>query len=243
MSVGLFCVVLWHGDDPTRVVQRTPHRTRAHALFLVESVTSHSCALCMAQVVQVKSVRVVFSVFTSISFLDVVVECSLSSFPTSPIPIVRCRNSWWNKKKPVGNHYYSRGHFETWKAAKNFWMATSETTVKVDVVCWSKGSTVRSPSFHSQQFCLTRTTFWITEFYIHTCTYTHKYMHKNTYSARQHKKNRNGRHRGTEQRGKWEKTTSTGESCEQWRWKKKSPVTHRKSDARVWHDWRTETVR
>ena len=33
----------------------------------------------------VKRVRVLFSVFTSISFLDVVVECSLSSFPTSPI--------------------------------------------------------------------------------------------------------------------------------------------------------------
>ena len=36
-----------------------------------------------------KRVRAIFSVFTSISFLDVVVERSLSSFPTSPI--LTCR--------------------------------------------------------------------------------------------------------------------------------------------------------
>ena len=38
--------------DTTICVHITPHRTRTHAnIFLVERVTFHSCALCMAQVV------------------------------------------------------------------------------------------------------------------------------------------------------------------------------------------------
>ena len=62
----------------------TEHLTgRAHMhIFLVHVSHFHSCALCMAQ--GEKSPRP-FQCFTTISFLDVVVECPLSSLFTSSV--------------------------------------------------------------------------------------------------------------------------------------------------------------
>ena len=48
----------------------------------------------------VKRVRVILSVFTSISFFDVVVERSLSSFPTSPILTCRLAVQTFSVQRP-----------------------------------------------------------------------------------------------------------------------------------------------
>ena len=72
--------------NATGGVRRRPHWTRTHAHLLVERVTCHSCALCMAQDVLGWKESASSFLYSLSSFLDVVVERPLSSFSHKSYP-------------------------------------------------------------------------------------------------------------------------------------------------------------